>query len=115
VSKADSAALPVAFLHPQLDEFSFVYRDGEPAVRIEPGQTLEVFTEDCFSGKLTAIDGKPREVAPFPRVNPLSGPIGIRGAAPGDILAIHFLSVRPARPWASPQSRRISDCSPARD
>ena len=99
MSTANSAALPVAFLHPQPDEFSFVYRDGEPAVRIEPGQTLEVFTEDCFSGKLTAIDGKPREVAPFPRVNPLSGPIGIRGAAPGDILAIHFLSVRPARPW----------------
>jgi amidase len=88
-----------AILHPSASEFSFSYRDGEPAIRIKPGQVLEVFTEDAFSGKLTSVDGKPREVAPFPRVNPLTGPIGVEGALPGDILAIHFLSVRPARQW----------------
>lgn len=88
-----------AFLHPAEGEFSFVYRDAEAAIRIAPGQILDVFTEDCFSGKLTAVDGKPREVAPFPRVNPLSGPIAIAGALPGDVLAVHFRSIRPARDW----------------
>jgi hypothetical protein len=30
---------------------------------------IEVFTEDCFSGRLTSADGHPREIAPFPRVS----------------------------------------------
>jgi amidase len=79
--------------------YEFHYGAGEPRIRARLGEPLRVFTEDCFSGKLVAIDGKPREVAPFPRVNPLTGPIAVEGVRGGDILAIHLASVSPARDW----------------
>ena len=79
--------------------YVFLYGAGEPRIRARLGEPLRVFTEDCFSGKLVAVDGKPREVAPFPRVNPLTGPIAIEGVRSGEILAIHLLSLAPARDW----------------
>jgi amidase len=79
--------------------YVFHYGAGEPRIRAKLGESLRVFTEDCFSGKLVAVDGKPREVAPFPRVNPLTGPIAVEGVRRGDILAIHLVSLVPARDW----------------
>jgi amidase len=79
--------------------YVFHYGAGEPRIRARLGEPLRVFTEDCFSGKLVAVDGKPREVAPFPRVNPLTGPIAVEGVRSGDILASHLASVSPARNW----------------
>ncbi|WP_158818917.1 acetamidase/formamidase family protein [Methylocapsa sp. S129] len=79
--------------------YVFHYGAGEPRIRARLGEPLCVFTEDCFSGKLVAVDGKPREVAPFPRVNPLTGPIAIEGVRDGDTLAIHLVSLKPARDW----------------
>ncbi len=81
------------------DDYIFLYGAGTPKVRARPGEKLRVFTEDCFSGRLTTVDGKPREVAPFPRVNPLTGPIAVEGARAGDVLAIHLVSLTPARDW----------------
>lgn len=81
------------------DDYVFLYGAGTPKIRARPGEKLRVFTEDCFSGRLTSVDGKPREVAPFPRVNPLTGPIAVEGARAGDILAIHLVSLDPARDW----------------
>jgi amidase len=79
--------------------YVFHYGAGAPLARVALGERISVFTEDCFSGKLVSVDGKPREVAPFPRVNPLTGPIAIRGIRAGDILAIHLASLEPARDW----------------
>ena len=45
------------------------------------------------------MQDKPQLLAPFPRVNPLTGPIAIEGAEPGDVLAVHFLASEPARDW----------------
>jgi amidase len=81
------------------DDYVFLYGAGQPRIRIRLGEKLRVFTEDCFSGKLTSADGKPREVAPFPRVNPLTGPIAVLGVRAGDLLAIHLISLNPARDW----------------
>jgi len=81
------------------DDYIFLYGAGTPKIRACPGEKLRVFTEDCFSGRLTTVDGKPREVAPFPRVNPLTGPIAVDGVRAGDILAIHLVSLTPARDW----------------
>lgn len=72
---------------------------GEPRVTIAPLQIVDVHCEDAFSGRLTAITGQPREVAPFPFVNPLTGPIAVRGAQVGDTIAVHLLAVTPARDW----------------
>ncbi|MHB1064990.1 MAG: acetamidase/formamidase family protein [Georgenia sp.] len=68
-------------------------------VTIAPRTVIEVECEDAFSGRLDSVDGRPREVAPFPYVNPLTGPIAVTGAEPGDILAVHLLDVSPLREW----------------
>jgi amidase len=79
----------------------FVFHIGghEPRLRVALGQQFTVFTEDCFSGRLTSTEGKPREVAPYPYVNPLTGPIHVDGVSAGDIVAIRLLSLEPARDW----------------
>jgi acetamidase/formamidase len=79
--------------------YSFHFGGGAARLRARRGEPLSVFTEDCFSGKLTTVDGKPREVAPFPRVNPLTGPIAVEGVHEGEIVAIHLVSLVPARDW----------------
>jgi hypothetical protein len=45
----------------------FHYGVGERRIRAKLGGPLRVFTEDCFSGKLVAVEGKPREAAPEAR------------------------------------------------
>jgi acetamidase/formamidase len=86
---------------PLNDGHGFVFRLGghTPKLSVAPGRPFTVFTEDCFSGKLTSTDGKPREVAPYPQVNPLVGPIAVDGVNAGDVLAIHLISLDPARNW----------------
>ena len=82
-------------------EFVFHLGGHKPQFRVKPGESFKVFTEDTFSGKLTSADGKPRELAPYPRVNPLTGPIAVEGVKAGDILAIHILALEPARDWGA--------------
>lgn len=79
----------------------FVFRIGghEPKRRVASGESFTVFTEDCFSGLLDSVEGKPREVAPYPKVNPLSGPFHVEGVLAGDAVAIKLLSLEPARDW----------------
>jgi len=88
-------------VRPVNEGHDFVFHLGghQPRISVEPGKPFTVFTEDCFSGKLTSTDGKPREVAPYPEVNPLTGPIAVDGVKAGDILAIHLLALEPARDW----------------
>jgi acetamidase/formamidase len=40
-------------------------------------------------------------VCEFPYVNPQTGPFHIEGAEPGDTLAVHFVSIEPARDWGA--------------
>ncbi|MEU3453544.1 acetamidase/formamidase family protein [Micromonospora sp. NPDC006766] len=86
-------------IHPAPEQFAFTVGGRPPIATAEVGAELEVFTEDCFSGRLTSVTGRPREVAPFPRVNPLTGPIELRGVRRGDVVAIHLVELTPARDW----------------
>lgn len=70
-----------------------------PCRTVDPEEPVRVFTEDCFSGRLNSVDGRPREVAPFPQVNPMVGPIAVRGVNPGDAVAVHLQRLTPARDW----------------
>ena len=81
----------------------FVFHFGGHASRriVQRGQAFEVFTEDTFGGRLTSPDGKPRSVAPYPWVNPLTGPIAIEGVRAGEILAVHLTALKPARNWGA--------------
>ena len=79
------------------DSASFVWDNSiAPVLEIESGETVELETADASGGQLTA-DSTPADVAAldFERVNPVTGPVFVRGAQPGDVLAIEILELRP--------------------
>ncbi len=85
---------------PSPEELSYTF-GGRPAVaRLRPGDVLRVHTEDCFGGKVRDVTDLPSQVCEFPYLNPVSGPFHVEGAQPGDTLALHFVSITPARDWA---------------
>lgn len=66
----------------------------------EPGDTLVLDTRDAADGYYTA-ESTSRDTAtrgPF-KGHPLTGPVAVRGARPGDVLVVDILNVRPAAPF----------------
>ena len=49
---------------------------------------------------MRGVDDLPSVVCEFPFLNPVTGPFHVEGAEPGDTLAVHFVSIEPARDWA---------------
>ena len=92
--------LNIVSLKPKKDEFSFFFGKSEPLLRVTPGTVIEMYTEDCFGGAVTGQETLPSQVCIFPFLNPVSGPIYVEGAMPGDTLAVHFIEIEPARDWA---------------
>jgi acetamidase/formamidase len=84
---------------PEPAEFAWTFGGVPPVRRVKPGTVLEIWTEDCFGGKVRGPEDKVSEVIQFPFVNPQTGPFFVEGAEPGDTLAIHFLSITPANDW----------------
>jgi acetamidase/formamidase len=87
-------------LRPTPDQYSYVFGGREPLLTVRPGSVVELSTEDCFAGNVKTVDDLPSEVCTFPFLNPVTGPIAVEGAEPGDLLAVHFVSITPARDWA---------------
>jgi acetamidase/formamidase len=85
---------------PAAAELSYTFGGREPVARIRPGDILDVHTEDCFGGAVRGTGDLPSVVCEFPYLNPVSGPFYVEGAEPGDTLALHFVSITPARDWA---------------
>jgi acetamidase/formamidase len=80
--------LPIGPLH---YEFS---RHHEPRLIIAPGETVTVATEDALSGQIRSA-GDRRDKSKAPHSNPLTGPIAVEGAEPGDTLAVTIGEIRP--------------------
>ena len=76
------------------DHFISEMSRGHPAVySIKPGETVIVETLDCHGG-MVGKDGRHR---PGPTcANPATGPIEIKGAEPGQAVAVRIHEVRPA-------------------
>ena len=72
-------------------EFS---RHLQPRVQIEPGETILVEAEDALSGQIR-VAGDRRDKGKIPYSNPVTGPILVAGAEPGDALAIKIDQIRP--------------------
>lgn len=87
--------------HPTPEQLSYTFGGGDPAARLNPGDVLRVYTEDCFGGTVRSKADLPSKVVRFPFVNPVSGPFYVNSAQPGDTLALHFASITPARDWAA--------------
>jgi acetamidase/formamidase len=86
---------------PKPDEYVWTFGGAAPLATIKPGTILEVFTEDCFAGRVRSQHDLVSEVCEFPYLNPQTGPFYVEGAEPGDTVAVHFVSIEPARDWAA--------------
>ena len=68
-----------------------------PQLRVAPGDSIQFETVDASSGQLnrssTAADLAKLDLA---RVNPVTGPVFIEGAQPGDALKVTVLSFKPS-------------------
>src|SRR5262244_4235920 len=71
-----------------------------PRLEIEPGDTVVFETRDAADGyytkRSTSADAEAK--GPF-RGHPLTGPVAVRGARPGDALVVEILDVQPALDW----------------
>jgi acetamidase/formamidase len=87
-------------LHPTAAEVAYTFGGVAPLLRIAAGDLVEVFTEDCFGGQVTNQDQVPSQTIAADQVDGVSGPIFVESAEPGDLLAVHFVSITPARDHA---------------
>jgi len=93
-------------LNPTREQLAYTFGGYPPLLTIDPGDIVEVFCEDCFGGQITADDQIPTETVNSDELDSVSGPIFVNGAEPGDMLAVHFVSITPARNFA------VSGCVP---
>ena len=69
----------------------------EPTLVVNPGETIAVETIDASGGQLhsnSTLDDL--KLLDFEKVNPVTGPIYIEGAEPGDAVKISFLGFSPS-------------------
>jgi acetamidase/formamidase len=93
--------LEVVTFRPEHGQYAWTFGGVPPVARIKPPAVLEVFTEDCFAGKVRSESDLVSQVCEFPFVNPQTGPFYVEGAEPGDTVAVHFVSIEPARDWGA--------------
>ncbi|MCS7255076.1 MAG: acetamidase/formamidase family protein [Thermomicrobium sp.] len=70
-----------------------------PALEVEPGQPVALETWDAFDAQLTpqsTIEDVAK--ADLGRVHPLTGPVFVKGAQPGDLLEVKIFEIE-ADPW----------------
>jgi acetamidase/formamidase len=68
----------------------------EPVLEVAPGDTVELETVDASGGQLhRGSDASDLAALDFARVNPVTGPVFVGGAQPGDILEVAILGLRP--------------------
>jgi len=72
-------------------------RSIEPAITVEPGGTIEIECLDSSAGQLTR-SSTVADVATldFGKVNPVTGPILVEGAEPGDTVTVTLISFAPS-------------------
>src|SRR5215216_4299897 len=66
----------------------------EPVLEVDAGTVVTLETNDCFTGQIQTEDDLVTAID-FARVNSATGPIGVRGAEPGDSLVVELLEVKP--------------------
>jgi acetamidase/formamidase len=92
--------LEVISYRPGAGEYAWTFGGAAPVARIKTPVMLEVFTEDCFAGRVTGPDDLVSRLN-ITGLNPQTGPFYIEGAEPGDTVAVHFVSITPARDRAA--------------
>jgi len=71
-----------------------------PRLEIEPGDTVVFHTRDAADGYYTPSSTSADAAAKGPfRGHPLTGPVRVRGARPGDALVVEIVDMKPAAPF----------------
>jgi acetamidase/formamidase len=83
-------------LHKTIHHFGWD-RANPPALKVAPGDTVEFETIDASGGQLSA-QSTAADIAglDFSRVNPVTGPVYIDGAEPGDAVKVTILGLTPS-------------------
>jgi acetamidase/formamidase len=89
--------MSVVEYRPDPAEFAWTFGGVAPVRKVKPGDVIALWTEDCYAGKVRAETDLVSQVCEFPFLNPQTGPFFVDGAKPGDTLALHFVSIEPAR------------------
>jgi formamidase len=75
------------------------HEDIEPVLEVEPGDTVVYETRDAFDGQLhPGSSAEDVAAANLNLVHPLTGPVYVKGAEPGDQLEVRLLDIEPD-PW----------------
>ncbi|HEU4729166.1 MAG TPA: acetamidase/formamidase family protein [Kofleriaceae bacterium] len=74
------------------------HEDIPPILKIEPGDQVVMETRDAFDGQITSSSGaEDVRRADLGPVHPLTGPVYVEGAEPGDLLEVRIQSIQPER------------------
>jgi acetamidase/formamidase len=79
------------------DAFNYVWDNSlVPALEVESGEAVELHVRDASDEQIHRDSGA-EDVTKldFTHVNPVSGPVFVKGARPGDVLAVELLVFRP--------------------
>ncbi len=68
-------------------------KSNKPVMHVNPGETLQIETEDCFSYQLVKPTDSLEENVDFSRVNPATGPIFVHSASPRDTLKVSIQKI----------------------
>lgn len=82
------------------DAFNYVWDNGlEPALSVESGAEVMLHVRDASDEQISPGSGVDAVAGlDFSHVNPVSGPVEVRGAVAGDVLAVEILEFAP-RDW----------------
>jgi len=94
------ANAPVLRWIPKHEELTYTFGGNTARQRIVPGTRIISWSEDCFDGVVKTAADLPSKLVPLGHDNPQTGPFYIEGAEPGDTVAVHILSLDPARDYA---------------
>jgi formamidase len=68
-----------------------------PVVEVAPGEEIEIETRDAFDGQISrSTTAEDLRRCDLNLVHPLTGPVFVAGAAPGDLLEVEICDMKPA-------------------
>lgn len=72
---------------------------ASPVLRVRTGEPVTLHTRDSGNNQIKPGDGTEAVLGlDFSRINPITGPIAIEGARPGDVLQVDILDIE-TQPW----------------
>ena len=92
--------LEVITYRPAAGEYAWTFGGAAPVKRVTTPVALNLYTEDCFAGRVRSEADLVTKLN-ITGLNPQTGPFFIEGAEPGDTVAVHFVSIEPAKDWGA--------------